>query len=97
MKDVITLVSSVRKQDEIGQWVEDENLTTVVCEVNSVSRSEWYDAGKLGLKAQFQFTIHFSDWHDEEVLIYQENRYAVYRTYRNGDRLELYAERQAGV
>lgn len=98
ISDVITLISVVRSQNEIGEWSADENQTTVYAKIDSVSRDEWYQAGKLGLKAQYRFTIHLADYSGEEVAIYQGIRYAIYRTYRaSNDRIELYAERQAGV
>ena len=98
ISDVITLVSVTRSQDSIGAWTEQEAENTVYAEVDSVSRSEWFEAGKAGLRAEFRFTIFLGDWHGEEIVEYNGQRYGVYRTYhRTNDRIELYCERQVGA
>lgn len=71
---------------------------TVFCNVNSVTRSEFFEAGRNGLNPEFVFTLFFGDYEGEHTLIYNGLAYAVYRTYRGrNDTLELYAERKGGT
>lgn len=98
ISDVVTLIAVVRTQNSIGDWIQSERYNEVYCKMDSVSRDEWYSAGRLGLKAQYRFTISLADYGGEEILEYQGKRYAVYRTYNvNNDHIELYVERQVGV
>lgn len=70
--------------------------------VSSVSRSEFFQAGRAGYSPAFIFSVFAADYQNESVIEYNGETYAVYRTYRRGtgdgsDYIELYAERQAGT
>lgn len=97
MSDVIYLISQVRWQDAKGIWQTQEVARQVYTQVNSVTRSEWYAAGKLGLNAAFRFDIRLADYGGQESLEYKGERYGVYRTYNRYDHVELYAERKVGL
>lgn len=100
MNDVLTLVAPVYESDALGQRIPtgEEQLTEVFCRVDSVTRSEWYQAGHAGLNPELRATIYRMDYEGQTIVEYQDVRYAVYRTYRAGrDLLELYLERKAGV
>ena len=50
------------------------------------------------MKPEYKFTLFFGDYNGEDTLIYNDNAYAVYRTYKaTTDEIELYAERKGGV
>ena len=49
------------------------------------------------LQPELKFTVFFGDYENESVVEFQGNRYAVYRTYRAGDYMELYVERKIGA
>lgn len=73
-------------------------VKTVFCNVNSVSRNEFFEAGRNGLNPEFVFTMFFGDYEGEHTLIYNGLAYAVYRTYRGrNDTIELYVERKGGT
>lgn len=95
--DVISLITVTRTQNAIGEWVPSEKSTQVYAGVDSITRNEWYEAGQLGLKPSYRFTIHMGDYGGQELLEYNGERYGVYRTYNTYDRIELYAERKAGL
>lgn len=98
LSDVIKLVSVSRSQDSAGIWSETETEREILATVDSVSRTEWSEAARLGLKAEYRFTVFFGDYNGEETLTYNGVTYGVYRTYRASlDRLELYAERKSGA
>ena len=97
MEDIITLISVTQTQDEYGVWRMTETSKEVFCYTRSVTRSEFFQAGRNGLNPAFVFTIFGDDYSGEETVEYRGSRYGVYRTYRDGDDLELYAERKGGT
>lgn len=97
MTDVITLVTQTITADKYGNEVATETERTVYCEVDSISQTEFYAAANTELNPEYKFTIFFGDYEGEEVVVFNGARYSVYRTYRTGDNLELYAERKIGV
>ena len=79
-------------------WRETETGRDVFCQVDSVTRAEFFDGSRSGLNPEFRMTMFFGDYNDERTLIYKDKAYAVYRTYigRN-DTIELYVERKGGT
>lgn len=96
--EVITLLSSTRAQNEYGVWTESPTARDVFCQVDSVTRAEFFDAGRNGLNPQYRFTIFAADYQGEETVVYKGKAYGVYRTYQpRTDVLELYVERKGGT
>lgn len=96
--DVISLIEVTTEQDELGVWRKHETQKRVFCQVNSVSQTEFYEAGRNGLNPSFRFTVFFGDYNNEPIVAYKGQTYAVYRTYlRKDDMLELYCERKGGT
>lgn len=95
--DVIYLIAETRTQDEIGQFISTEAKRMVFCDVRSVSRNEWYDAGRDGMRPSLCFVMFTPDYNGEKIIEYSGTRYSVYRTYvgRN-EQLELYVEEKGG-
>lgn len=95
---MIELVTVTRTQDEYGVWRTSETTKKIYCQVDSVTQSEFFEAGRNGLNPEFRFTVFFGDYSNEPIVIYKDKRYAVYRTYlTRNDRLELYVERKGGT
>lgn len=99
MDSVLTLYTVTRTQNSKGAWVNTRVPRDVFCQVNSVTRSEFYAAGRSGLNPEFQFTVFQGDYNGEAVCRYAGNDYAIYRTYivPGTDYIELYAERKGGT
>lgn len=96
--NVITLVSTVKTQDELGVWRETPSPRDVFCQVDSVTRNEFFEGGRNGLNPQYRFTVFAGDYEGEQTVIYNGLPYAIYRTYHaRTDELELYAERKGGT
>lgn len=95
--DVILLIKKTLTVDEYGREVATETTRELYCKVDSVSQNEFYGAANTDLKPEYRFTVFFGDYEGEELCEYHGNRYAVYRTYRSGDDLELYVERKVGA
>ena len=96
--DVITLVSVTQTQDAYGVWRETQVKRDVFCQVDSVTRSEFFEGGRNGLNPEFRMTMFFGDYNGERDVIYKGKAYSVYRTFHGRtDTLELYVERKGGT
>ena len=95
---VLTLIKTTYTVDSIGQQVPQETRRNVFCNISSVSASEFFDAGRAGLKPEYRATMFAPDYEREEIVEMDGVQYGVYRTYlgRN-ETIELYLERKAGV
>lgn len=95
---ILTLVGYSYSSDSIGQQVPQEQPREVFCDITSVSREEWMDGGKQGLKPEYRATLFVYDYDGETAAELDGVRYAVYRTYLGtNETIELYLERQAGI
>lgn len=96
--ECITLISVTYTVDSIGQRTPKETEKTYYCQLSSVSQSEWFEAGRNGLKAEYRAVMDANEYGGEEIAEINGVRYGVYRTYRTrSDTIELYLERKAGV
>ena len=96
--NIIKLISETRTQDSIGQWVSQEIERTVFCDVRSITREEWFNAGRDGLQPSFMFVIFEPDYQGEKIVEFNGHRYGVYRTFRaRNERMELYVEEKGGL
>lgn len=94
----ITLVAVTKQQDDYGVWQETQTTRTVFCQVDSVTRAEFFEGGRNGLNPELRFTLFFGDYEGERTVIYDGNAYGIYRTFHGRtDTIELYAERKGGV
>ena len=96
--DIINLISVKRTQDTYGVWREELKYKQVFCSVQSITQTEFFEAGRNGLNPSYKFTLFFADYEDEPMVEYKGQTYSVYRTYlRKSDTLELYVERKGGT
>ena len=96
----IYLISRQQHRDENGVMRKLAPVSReVFAQVDSVTRSEFFDAGRNGLKPEYRFTIFWAEWQGERECEYNGVAYSVYRSYHvpGTDYLELYVERKAGV
>lgn len=95
--DVITLIKTTRERDDYGRWKATETTNDVYVQVDSITRSEFYEAGRNGLNPEYRFRMFFGDYDGESECVFHGLRYSIYRTYlRRNDELELYVERKGG-
>lgn len=98
LSDKITLIKTTYTTDAIGQKVPAETSRDVFCQLQSVTQSEWFEAGRNGLKAEYRATMFAPEYEGEEIVSLNSVRYGVYRTYLGkNETIELYLERKAGV
>lgn len=98
MDSVIQLISETSEKNKYGVFVPTQTARQIFCQVDSVTRSEFFGGGRNGLKPQYKFTVFSKDYQGEPVVIYDGLPYSVYRTFNVAmDRLELYVERKGGT
>ena len=97
LAEKIALVSIEYTQDDLGEWTEVWTKREIFARVESVSMSEFYQAGMRGLDPDYKLTIWMNEYENEELVDYNGKIYAVYRTYRRDDgRIELYVSEKKG-
>lgn len=72
--------------------------TKVFAKVNPIGRDEYAAAGEKGMKARYMFEVYMSEYRDQSVVVFGEDRLTVYRTYgpKDDDKIEVYAGQRVG-
>ena len=98
MDDVIYLLTAIYTKDQYGVPKPTYTSRKVFCHVESITRAEFFDAGRNGLNPEFVFVMFFGDYHGEETCEFHGKTYGIYRTYHvpGTDDIELYVERKGG-
>lgn len=97
MDDVLFLIGEADEKDEFG--VNHAVMLPprmVYCRVASISRAEFFAGGRSGLNPSYQFKVFSGDYKGELIVEYRGKHYTVYRTYEEGDEIEIYVERRGG-
>lgn len=98
MDDVIELVSRTYAKNEYGVPEATETKREVYASVASITRVEFFEAGRNGLNPSLVFRVFAGDYSGETIVEHDGKRYGIYRTYRtDDDYMELYAERKGGT
>lgn len=99
MDDVIKLISQAFVKDKYGVSKPTPVYNEIFCQIHSVTKQEFCDAGRNGLNPAFQVTIFAAEYNGESMLEYQKKTYSIYRTYHvpGTDYMELYVERKGGT
>lgn len=96
----IDLITITTEKDNLNQVVEKlRTSATVMAEIDSVTQSEFYEAGRLGFQPDFRATIYDFEYTDEPIVKWNGKLYSVYRTYyiNGADRVELYCTERGGT
>lgn len=96
--DIVNLYADTITYDDYGVARKARTAREVFCKVDSVTRAEFFEAGRQGLSPEYRITMFFGDYNGESVVGYKGRLYSVYRTYQaKTDIIELYVERQGGT
>lgn len=96
--DVVTLYADTVSFDDYGVARTVRTGKEVFCKVDSVTRSEFFEAGRNGLNPEYRISMFFGDYNGENIIGYKGRMYSVYRTYQaTTDILEVYVERKGGT
>lgn len=93
---MITLLSETYSQDAYGVTTKATTGRSAIADVQSVTGSEWFEGGRNGLNPEYRMRVHQSEYKGEEMLAYNGIIYSIYRTYMDGDIIELYVEKKKG-
>ena len=84
--DTISLVNVVKTTDADGYDTTTETLTTVMCDSgNGVTRSEFYEAMKAGIRLTAACEMWACDYDGQKVIEHNGKRYNVERAFPLGD------------
>lgn len=98
MNDVLKLLSTTYTKNKYGVPVSTPAAHEVFCERSSISRNEFFNAGRSGLNPQYVFKVFKGDYMGETIVEYDGQTYSVYRSYEtDDDYIELYVERKGGT
>lgn len=99
MDNVIKLISFTLEKDKYGVDRKNYSYKEVFCEVHSITRAEFFNAGRNGLNPSLEVTMFHGDYHGETMVELEGQTYAVYRVFKSdtSDYIELYLERQGGT
>lgn len=97
--EIVTLITETFEKDDIGQHIPTENKMEFFCRTESISKNEWFDAGRNGLKPQLKVILPDYNYDGAEKVEYDGVRYSVYRMFHNQktNEVELYLEKKAGA
>lgn len=95
---LVTLIKQTYSKDAIGQNVPVETRRELFCTTKSIRASEFFEAGKEGLRPAFCIKIYDFEYEGEEIAEIDGKRYGIYRSYlANGEKIELYLTLKSGV
>ena len=98
MNDTLYLLTTTYTQDKYGVPKPTNVKNEVFCDKESISRAEFFNAGRNGLNPQFVFKVFKGDYQGESLCEYDGLTYSIYRTYEtDDDYIELYVERKGGT
>lgn len=93
----IYLIGTTYTEDEYGVLQPTLTRRLAYANVRSVSASEWFEGGRNGLNPEWRFVMFAPDYHGEDEVEFNGERFAIYRTYQQRtDLIELYCEKRKG-
>ncbi|MCM3783673.1 phage head closure protein [Neobacillus mesonae] len=82
-------------EDDIGNQIPvDPVELPVYCRLQSVGRTEFYNAASQGMKPEMVFIIHAYEYEGQQIVKFEGKQYRVIRTFQTGtEEIELTCER----
>ncbi|WP_404466543.1 phage head closure protein [Planococcus rifietoensis] len=92
--DELTLIDHTFIEDEIGNQIPTPVKTKILCDVQSVGRTEFYRAAVTDLRPEMIFLVHSYEYNGERKVEFKGQQYSVLRTFSKGfEEIELTCER----
>lgn len=89
-KDVISLITVITTENELGDVIEETTERQVFADKQSVRQSEFYQAAATGLRPELMFVVRTIEYNGETKLKYNGKEYSIIRTYdKDGELTEL--------
>ena len=93
----VTLVKEVYGFDKYRNSIATEEETTILCRKESVTRTEFYEAGRNDSNPSIVIVIHPYEYENQPEVIFEGTRYRVIRTYQmDFEEMELVCEVKTG-
>lgn len=86
MNDEIVLIKTTQTENDMGDVIDVQEKSVVLCEVESVTRNEFYNAAKVDMQPEIVFVINRYDYEGQSELEYEGNLYDVIRSYKPNNR-----------
>lgn len=86
MNDEIVLIKTTQTENDMGDVIDVQEKSVVLCEVESVTRNEFYNAAKVDMQPEIVFVINRYDYEGQSELEYEGNLYDVIRSYKPNHR-----------
>lgn len=95
----ISLLNRVKTGvDRLNQPIYTPTEKKLVARRIPISQTEYFQAGQVGISAEFCFIISLFDYSGETMIKYEGKNYRIYRKYeRNDNELEIYVEYASGL
>lgn len=88
--DELTLISYTVENDKIGNPIKNKTERTILADVRSCTRNEFYNYGDAERRPEYIVTINDCEYQNEVDAVFKGDPYNVLRTYKNGrDLIEL--------
>lgn len=98
MDDTLFLLSTTYERNKYGQNIPTNTKHEVFCDKKSITRNEFFNAGRNGLNPQYMFRVFKGEYNGESICEYNGLTYSIYRTFEtDDDYIELYVERKGGT
>ena len=96
--EIVTLYSETVTYDAYGRAIKTPTSRDVFCQVDSVTRNEFFEGGRNGLNPEYRVRMFYADYDGEILVGYKGAFYSIYRVYKSrSDIIELYLERKGGT
>lgn len=97
LADIKLIKRKLNGRDRLGQATYTETSKDAVAEIIQISRSEFFQAGQIGITPDYGFKVSSFDYDDEVILEFKGQRRRIYRSYRpDPNTIELYTELATG-
>jgi len=81
MNDELVLLRMVTVENDLGDLINQLERTPVLCSVESVTRSEFYQAAAHDMQPEIVFVINRHDYSGQAEVEFENERYEVIRSY----------------
>lgn len=99
MDDIAYLIKEERRgRDQYGNEILTRTPRMIYCQIQSVTRAEYYAAGTDDIKPELELRItHRLDYEGESLIRYNGELYDVIRTFWGGDGVTLTLTKHVGI
>jgi len=97
-RDTVDLIGVTQSENNIGDFIDTETVTTVFADKQSIRQSEFYQAFATGLRPEIMIVIRAVDYTEQPRLKYNNKYYNIIRTFdKDGELIELICEGITGT